>query len=76
MQVILASLLARPGSAPIGGWKKGEFRDLTIPHRCKRSKEVHWCYFRRKQLEMEIILELGTVQPEGLNNVFDRPFSS
>ena len=27
MQVILDSLFARPGSAPIGGGKKGEFRD-------------------------------------------------
>ena len=26
--------------------------------------------FRRKQLEMEIIFRLGTMQPEGLNNVF------
>ena len=26
MQVILDSLFARPGSAPIGGGKKGEFR--------------------------------------------------
>ena len=29
MQVILDSLFARPGSAPIGGGKKGEFRDWT-----------------------------------------------
>ena len=28
-QVILDSLFARPGSDPIGGGKKGEFRDLT-----------------------------------------------
>ena len=27
MQVILDSPFARPGSAPIGGGKKGEFRD-------------------------------------------------
>ena len=27
MQVILDSLFARPGSAPTGGGKKGEFRD-------------------------------------------------
>ena len=26
--------------------------------------------FRRKQLEMEIIFRLGTMQPDGLNNVF------
>ena len=30
MQVILDSLFARPGSAPILGGKKGEFRDLTM----------------------------------------------
>ena len=29
MQVILDSLFARPGSAPIGRGKKGEFRDWT-----------------------------------------------
>ena len=31
MQVILASFFARPGSAPIWGGKKGEFRDWTRP---------------------------------------------
>ena len=30
MQVILDSLFARPGSAPIGNGKKREFRDWTI----------------------------------------------
>ena len=30
MQVILDSLFARPGSAPIRGGTKGEFRDWTI----------------------------------------------
>ena len=30
MQVILNSLFARPGSALIGGGKKGEFRDWTM----------------------------------------------
>ena len=29
MQVILDSVFACPGSAPIGGEKKGEFRDWT-----------------------------------------------
>ena len=29
MQVILHSLFARPGSAPIWGGKEGEFRDWT-----------------------------------------------
>ena len=31
MQVILDSSFARPGSAPIWGVKKGEFRDWTSP---------------------------------------------
>ena len=31
MQVILDSLFTRPGSAAIGGGKKGEFRDWTRP---------------------------------------------
>ena len=29
MQVFLDCLFAHPVSAPIGGWKKGEFRDWT-----------------------------------------------
>jgi len=33
MQVILDSSFARPGSAPIWGGKKGEFRDWTNTHR-------------------------------------------
>ena len=32
MQVILDSSFARPGSAPIWGGKKGEFRDWTRGH--------------------------------------------
>ena len=32
MQVILDSSFARPGSAPIWGGKKGEFRDWTSQH--------------------------------------------
>ena len=32
MQVILDSSFARPGSAPIWGGKKGEFRDWTSSH--------------------------------------------
>ena len=36
---------------------------------------MRWLYFRRKQLEIEIILGLGLMQPDGLN-VFNRPFSS
>ena len=40
MQVILDSSFARPGSAPIWGGKKGEFRDWTKPaaiHHLKSS---------------------------------------
>ena len=33
MQVILDSSFARPGSAPIWGGKKGEFRDWTTVYR-------------------------------------------
>ena len=33
MQVTLDSFFARPGSAPIGGGKKGEFKDWTIVRR-------------------------------------------
>ena len=36
MQVILDSSFARPGSAPIWGGKKGEFRDWT---KLRRDKE-------------------------------------
>ena len=32
MQVILDSSFASPGSAPIWGGKKGEFRDWTRPY--------------------------------------------
>ena len=32
MQVILDSPFARPSSAPIGGGKKGEFRNWTKPN--------------------------------------------
>ena len=40
MQVILDSSFARPGSAPIWGRKKGEFRDWTSRHmeKCGRQK--------------------------------------
>ena len=42
MQVILDSSFARPGSAPIWGGKKGEFRDWTIIYIVKKSiRYVH-----------------------------------
>ena len=41
MRVILDSLIACRGSAPIGGGKKVEFRDWTIGY----PKEARWHYF-------------------------------
>ena len=37
MQVILDSSFVRPGSAPIWGGKKGEFRDWTTTSRTTRT---------------------------------------
>ena len=37
MQVILDSSFARPGSAPIRGGKKGEFRDWTIADKARQD---------------------------------------
>ena len=47
MQVILDSLFARPGSAPIWGAKKGEFRDWTsagsaVACERRRISGCHW----------------------------------
>ena len=47
MQVILDSLFARPGSAPIGGGNKGELRDRT-------SKFLDWNYHGRSQICLDI----------------------
>ena len=47
MQVILDSSFARPGSAPIWGGKKGEFRDWTSrrfvkgSRRCRKLSDMH-----------------------------------
>ena len=51
MQVILDSSFARPGSAPIWGGKKGEFRDWTRAYAAcdlvqERWKRACWQYFR------------------------------
>ena len=53
MQVILDSPFARPGSAPIGGGKKGEFRDWTTLHLCMCScfcqaseNHAYWAIYR------------------------------
>ena len=40
MQVILDSSFARPGSAPIWGGKKGEFRDWTNTYGLLTKREV------------------------------------
>ena len=42
MQVILDSVFARPGSAPIGGGKKGEFRDWT--NESQKQNAVHFFF--------------------------------
>ena len=39
MQVILDSSFARPGSAPIWGGKKGEFRDWTTESRNEQAEK-------------------------------------
>ena len=51
MQVILDSSFARPGSAPIWGGKKGEFRDWTSHF---RSLAVSLC-FERTNLLLAVI---------------------
>ena len=58
MQVILDSSFARPGSAPIWGRKKGEFRDWTMQPPVSAGKrlrtshdlddKVAWPFSRRK----------------------------
>ena len=54
MQVILDSLFARPGSAPIGGGKKGEFRDWTNfdPDVCNISRSRKAPY----TIELKLVL--------------------
>ena len=48
MQVILDSSFARPGSAPIWGGKKGEFRDWTILSPV--SIQVQFVYLKMAEL--------------------------
>ena len=54
MQVILDSSFARPGSAPIWGGKKGDFRDWTI---LKYTRLVHKLKLRQ-DLEVKIESDL------------------
>ena len=56
MQVILDSLIARPGSAPKWGGKKGEFRDWTS---CLPGVAVY----------LDDILVSGSTAQEHLNNL-------
>ena len=74
LQVILDSLFARPGSAPIGGGKKGEFRDWsslshdggyrqTDRQTCfylgSYTKKVHWLQFQiAKNYKWQVIIWL------------------
>ena len=50
MQVILDSTFARPGSVPIRGGKKGEFRDWTRVG--KVSLDVNFCKDHRNKIEV------------------------
>ena len=43
MQVILDSSFARPGSAPIWGGKKGEFRDWTTKNSARVKLNLRSC---------------------------------
>ena len=44
MQVILDSSFARPGSTPMGGGKKGEFRDWTMSRVALVKKSCGKCW--------------------------------
>ena len=60
MQVILDSLFTRPGSAPIGGGKKGEFSDWTTFLRvvlCSQGAILHSkCQFLSDSSRVQKIL--------------------
>ena len=45
MQAILDSSFARPGSAPIWGGKKGEFRDWTSSYHANKTETCTICLF-------------------------------
>ena len=48
MQVILDSSFARPGSAPIWGGKKGEFRDWTNRRNASEHEALQTLYYWKK----------------------------
>ena len=54
MQVILDSSFARPGSAPIWGGKKGEFRDWTkiIANKLRQEPNIKGIKILRNELKM------------------------
>ena len=65
MQVIMDSVFARPGSPPIGGGKKGEFRDWTsnyeiseldIPFGLNEIYAILMVHFRRRGFFLIIII--------------------
>ena len=53
MQVILDPSFARPGSAPIWGGKKGEFRDWTICLPVCKVTIDYLYYFQRRFFSLE-----------------------
>ena len=82
MQVILDSLFARPGSAPILGGKKEEFRDWTTGNIEKLGKpEIH-CSPRDQSLSVFwtccvetvniVYLKISKISPVAY--IFQRPF--
>ena len=52
MQVILDSSFARPGSAPIWGGKKGEFRDWTKS--INVYAQMSACTYTTKEISLEL----------------------
>ena len=61
MQVILDSSFPRPGSAPIWGGKKGEFRDWT------RMAKERFPFFRLKVAKAQKKQKLRTVGNSSFN---------
>ena len=58
MQVILDSVFARPGSAPIGGGKKGEFRDWT--NESQKQNAVHFFFGEGRGGGGDVVLSSGS----------------
>ena len=62
MQVILDSSFARPGSAPIWGGKKGEFRDWTSVN--EKGKELQCECLSKISLVRDILSKSDVVIPQ------------